>query len=167
MTEIHPQLLAKRRRRRVLIAAGVTALVVVLAGCLGVMWHVDQESLKRTDYRRAADSLFLGQCIKEFPDVEVLRNVTATDCGEPHEAQVVGIITLDRERSFPTDDELLGLQEDECAEELAKWAPAYADDETVVLGVLHPLRDGWDSGARSITCFASFTDGPRTGTLFR
>ncbi|MEV4535876.1 septum formation family protein [Asanoa sp. NPDC049518] len=167
MTEIHPQLLANRRRRRIMQVAVVVSLAIAAVGCFGVLNHIDQRSLHRDEYRKAADSLRLGQCVKELPDGDSVLNVTAIDCAKPHEAEVIGIVQLDGLRPFPTDDDLVDIQEDECAEELTKWAPAFVSDETVDVGVLYPEQRSWDLGERTITCFAAFTDGVRTGTLHR
>ncbi|REF94673.1 putative regulator of septum formation [Asanoa ferruginea] len=150
-----------------MIGSVVTSVVIVAVGCFGVVNHIDQKSLHRDDYRFAADSLFVGQCIKEIPDLEVITKVTAIACESPHNAEVVGNVRLDRTRPFPTQKELLDIQGTQCAEELQKWAPAFVDDETVNLGVLYPEQPAWNSGARTVTCFAAFTDGPRTGTLHR
>jgi hypothetical protein len=147
VTSIHPELLRKQRRRRIVIAAVVTPLAIVAVGCFGVLNHIDQKSLNRDDYRMAADSLFVGQCIKEFPDTDVLTKVTAIACEGPHNAEVVGNVRIDQARPFPTKADLLKIQDTQCAEELQKWAPAFVGDQTVNVGVLYPEQDAWTAGA--------------------
>lgn len=98
-----------------------------------------------------------GTCFS-LPEGETVTSVTAVDCTEAHDAQVVGTTTLDAQ-SLPSADDLDTRAQAFCTDAFAQWVgTSYAKSSLDLLWWV-PTSDSWNrAGDRGITCVAVTSD---------
>ncbi|WP_328879536.1 DUF4190 domain-containing protein [Streptomyces sp. NBC_00299] len=86
-------------------------------------------------------------------------DVDEVPCTEEHDAEVVGVVKVP-DGSFPGDDELAEVADDQCYEQAGRYAlDAWAVPDGVDVYYLVPTRQSWRFGDRAITCMFGSTDG--------
>jgi len=113
-----------------------------------------------TDERSSASYFKTGDCLAEMP--AGAQAVTLVDCDERHAAEVFAVLMLP-DGDFPG-QATIEQYKDKCKQELAAYAPAAANDPSVVVRKRFPDEKSWDVGDRSVTCIAALNP-PRTGSL--
>ena len=139
-------------RPTVLLATAMLALAPALAGCSTT----------------PASNLEQGTCYNDTEEggaEGTVKRVEPVDCGEPHQAEVVGIDTLD-EGPFPGAESLIETASATCPDLFEAYTGrAYADAPEDLVPML-PSEENWDGGDRRILCVARASE-PMTGSLAR
>ena len=134
----------KPSRRRTFLIIG--AIVVFLAVVLFVVRN-----------NAAADDLKVGECF-DVPNQTTIETVTKHPCNESHGAEVIftGEYSGD---TYPISLTLDSYIEDTCVPAFESYVGQGIDSQVELsIGYFYPSRDSWDSGDRTITCYALHTD---------
>ena len=143
-----------RRRRRTVVVAVVVIIAlfgvsILGAAATGLRYVMDTRTLGEVEgpVTVAARRLDVGHCIGDLPSDGQVRRVRVVPCGEPHEAEVVGALTLN-EGAWPGPSTV------------ESTARAYCEmDRTQIESgfravVWQPSETGWGQGDRQVLCLA-------------
>lgn len=106
--------------------------------------------------------LSVGDCIEDLPYSSHVASVSKIDCDRPHRGEVYEVVPVAGER-FPG-DETMDNYANKCGPALDRYAPAAANDSAYSMFYLHPTRETWKIGDRTITCVVT-TEDKRTGSV--
>jgi len=158
-----PAATSPRRSRRGLwlaIGGGLVILLVVGGAAVGVTRWMQTRTLGDVSGPTTANArqVDTGHCIADLPrDGEVAR-VELVPCSQPHEAEVVGLLTL-QDESWPgqesVDNQVTGWCEMDGAQQEAGFQPV----------VWTPSQRGWGQGDRRGVCLAWLDGGGATGSF--
>lgn len=133
---------------------GVIAVIVVAGFVL------------RSYFTGNAGDLQVGDCFDVPTGTETVKDVQHHPCSDSHTGEVFFVGNFDN-ATFPTDADFQQYVQDNCL-------PAYTSytgndvltTEGADFGYFEPTQDGWSSGDREVTCYATRADGgPMTGSL--
>ncbi len=133
-------------------------IVVILAAFLGVVLFAVRNNASVTELK-------VGDCFN-VPNGTTVQTVETRPCGESHTAEVFFVGDHDG-TTFPISLSLDRFVEDNCVPAFEEYAGRAIDSEPALLiGYLHPTRDGWEGGDRTITCYVGQPDeSPSVGSL--
>ncbi|MFB4304097.1 septum formation family protein [Actinomadura sp. NTSP31] len=104
-----------------------------------------------------ARDLRIGDCFTG-PAREDARTVSAMPCTVPHDAEAVAAVTLPDRPSFPGDAWINATSKRLCEARYGALVKSRYR-ENLKSYFLKPRRDGWDGGARKVTCVLRLTGG--------
>lgn len=95
-----------------------------------------------------------GDCIQDPGLVEVIENVEAVGCNEPHEVEVFAVIELNQPDGarFPGNDAVYESGMDRCLPEFAGYVGTSYETSVYWVDAWTPIEDGWDRGDREVLC---------------
>ncbi len=115
----------------------------------------------------AADDLKVGDCF-DIPTATSVSTVTHHPCTESHTAEVFHVVEYTgTESTRPISFVLEGFVDTACRPVFATYVGKELDSvPDLTLNYFYPSSDGWSSGDRTITCYATRTDeGPMTTSV--
>jgi Septum formation len=134
----------KPSRRRTFLIIG--AIVVFLAIVLFVVRN-----------NASADDLKVGECF-DIPGQTTIETVTKHPCNESHGAEVIFVGEYSGD-TYPISSSLDSYIEESCVPAFESYVGQNIDSQAALsIGYFYPSRDSWDSGDRTITCYALHTD---------
>jgi hypothetical protein len=135
----------------------LSALVIATVWLLG-LGTVGAITLKTHRGKVPATSLASGNCIDDDTQGAVSL-VKVVNCTTPHNAEVVGIFTLD-DGEFPGNEALV----DQAGQRCPDYVPENVDPQLAIY-YLVPTTETWPEGDRNIICLVVSTDAPLTAPL--
>lgn len=113
----------------------------------------------------AANDLRVGDCFT-IPDGTTVATVERLACTQTHNAEVIFVGEYTG-ASFPISLSLNSYVEEQCVPAFETYVGRPIDAAAELsLAYLHPTRDSWDGGDRTITCYISRADeSPLTESL--
>lgn len=138
-------------------------LVIVVAVVGGFVLFRDRLS-------GSADALNVGDCFDVPSGETTVSDVQRHPCNEPHTAEVVGqgdFQTTGGDTSYPGLTAFREFAGELCVTSFETYTGRNADtEEEFTLGWFYPIEQGWTSGDREVTCYATRLDEtPFTGSL--
>jgi len=134
----------KPGRRRTFLIIG--AIVVFLAVVLFVVRN-----------NAAADDLKVGDCF-DVPTQTTIETVTKHPCNESHGAEVIFVGEYSGD-TYPISLTLDSYIEASCVPAFESYVGKNINSQAELsIGYFYPSRDSWDSGDRTVTCYALQTD---------
>jgi hypothetical protein len=127
-----------------LAVAGVLAAGALVGGCSST----------------SALALKEGDCFL-YPDEgdTEISDVTTKACTEEHDAEIIGVTTVDGDE-MPQSDALDAQAQDDCLAAFQDYVGTAYEDSTLGLTWLVPTQDSWDKADdREIVCVALTSDG--------
>lgn len=126
----------------------------------------DWSELRRSSLAEALTDVFpLRMNCTEVTDLEDDSvNLQPTDCDEPHQAELVGLLEVDHPR-YP--EELTGRMFDDCFQLALDYIGIGVSDLRVpTYSILsRPTEEDWDNGNRTLLCHFAFDDDEVIGSL--
>ncbi|MBX6752094.1 MAG: DUF4190 domain-containing protein [Micromonosporaceae bacterium] len=107
--------------------------------------------------------LRVGDCIESLPDTDRHYEVQVVPCMQLHEAEVYAVFDLPGS-SYPGEDELFAMADEECFDRLESYSSWAASDPSIEVYYLYPTSQSWRVGDREVTCIAISTS-PRIGSI--
>jgi hypothetical protein len=105
----------------------------------------------------AADDLKVGECF-DVPTQSTIDTVTKHPCNESHGAEVIFVGEYSGD-TYPISLNLDSYIEESCVPAFEAYVGQNIDSQAALsIGYFYPSRDSWDSGDRTITCYALHTD---------
>lgn len=97
--------------------------------------------------------LAVGDCFNASDDEEIA-DVDARPCTEPHEYEVIAIVTypFDRGSDYPGDDAIADHAGTECEREFEEYVGVPYEDSVYYVSFLMPTEEGWNAGDRETIC---------------
>ncbi|GAB2611020.1 septum formation family protein [Pseudactinotalea suaedae] len=96
----------------------------------------------------------VGECIVTSELGEEITEIPTVDCGEAHDAQVVGKFDLD-DGDFPGLDAIKAAADEGCVTEFESFIGAAYDESSLEVSYIHPTEDTWNQADdREVLCFA-------------
>ncbi|MCU1431609.1 MAG: hypothetical protein JWP95_714 [Actinotalea sp.] len=142
------------------IVGGLLALLVGTGAVLGIRYVMDTRPLGAVEEPRSATprQLATGHCVGELPADGDVSRVQVVPCSEPHEAEVVGVLTLPG-AAWPgqnaVERDAVAACDMDTAQQEAGFRPvAWA-----------PSQTGWGQGDRRALCLAWLDGGTATGSF--
>jgi hypothetical protein len=136
----------------------VGALLVVVIGA---------GYLLRDNLAGSPGELRVGDCFNE-PGSDTTGSVMHVPCGEPHQAEVFLVGTLESQSVYPGDATFVRWMEQHCSTAaLATYTgTAAAERASIRISLFYPTREAWSFGGRSLSCYLHAVDGvPTVGSL--
>lgn len=117
---------------------------------------------------RLGDCLTLPDVWDEVGDGEVfdIYEVQGVPCTELHDAEVVGLTTLN-DSSFPGTDELFDRMTSFCVSEYESYTGASFAETPHDIAPIVPTSESWTDGDRTVQCLAYNTSGEPLGASIR
>lgn len=142
--------------------AATTGDKLKLVGILGGIGVFLAVVLFLTANNIGADDLAVGHCFDEPTGTEV-STVTKTDCTKPHDAEVFSVVEYAGDSStYPGTIGFDTFVSGTCIPAFQTYVgESYDDSTTYDMGYFYPLRDGWDDGDRTLTCYIVRQDGAK------
>jgi hypothetical protein len=156
-----------RGRRRVATVAvtlvGAAALVVSVAVAAGSLSSSERDETGEVSERGAVSVFELrrGDCLNGLGEAAEIRAVEVVPCEQAHQAEVLSGFRL-QGGDFPGMAAVISEAERRCGARLMAAAPPRRNGPVPFF--LHPTRQSWALGDRTITCIASF-EVPMRGAL--
>lgn len=136
-----------RRTRAALVLAGLLT-APALAACGGP----------------TVQDLKAGDCLSQADLAgEEVREVTALDCAEPHDAEVFAARELPA-GDYPGTDRLQAEAEEFCTPQFEQFVGVPFGTSELLFSYLVPSEEGWAAGDRTTLCLV-LTDEETTGSL--
>jgi hypothetical protein len=103
--------------------------------------------------------LDVGQCFNT-PDDDVVEEVNAVECTEPHTYEVVASVDhpASSNEDFPGDDEILEFAEEECGAAWEGYVGISFEESELLAFAIHPVEETWRVGDREVLCAAYLED---------
>jgi hypothetical protein len=113
----------------------------------------------------AADDLSVGDCFNTTSATSI-QTVEKLPCTESHNAEVISVGEYSGD-TYPISLSLDRYIDETCVPAFETYVGRAVDSEPALsISYFYPGRDGWDSGDRTITCFATQPDeSPMTQSL--
>ena len=144
----------RRRRRRTVVVALVVIIAlfgvsILGAAAAGLRYVMDTRPLGEVEgpVTAAARRLDVGHCVEELPSDGQVRRVRVVPCGEPHEAEVVGALTLN-EGAWPGQNAVERTAQAYCEMDRTQTESGFRPV------VWQPSETGWGQGDRGVLCLA-------------
>lgn len=102
----------------------------------------------------------VGDCLADF--TSPLETATIVTCSTPHEAQLIGVETLD-DVPYPGDPRVTSKAEEACR--AIRLDPETALEGSWNYAFSRPSSGTWEAGDRSVACFLALEDGTTTASL--
>jgi len=127
-----------------LILGGIAVFLAV------VLWAV-------RDNQSAAD-LAIGTCFDQPASTADISTVTKHACTEAHDAEVFHVAEYTGS-TYPISLSLDSFIDTACVPVFATYVGETFDESVdLTIGYFYPNREGWDSGDRTVTCYAIRAD---------
>lgn len=150
------------RRRRVVVGVLLATVVgvVVAVAVVGVTFWQQTRELGEVDGPTSASTRQVrpGHCVAELPADGTVADVTVVPCGEPHEAEVVGVMQL-RQDSWPGQAAVDAQVARGCEMDTAQREAGFR------AVIWTPTQASWDQGDRRGVCLAWLEGGGVTGSF--
>ena len=106
------------------------------------------------DNTTAVATLQEGDCIEDPGLVEVIENVEAVGCDQPHEVEVFAVVEIDDPDGsrFPGNDALYEDGMDRCLPRFAGYVGTSYEESVYWVDAWTPVEEGWDRGDREVLC---------------
>ncbi len=106
------------------------------------------------DNTTSVASLSEGDCIQDPGLVEVIENVEAVGCNEPHEVEVFAVVELNQPDGsrFPGNDAVYEDGMDRCLPRFAGYVGTSYEESVYWVDAWTPIEEGWDRGDREVLC---------------
>ena len=111
----------------------------------------------------SAFSLRVGDCINGVRAGIELRTLPAVPCENPHESEVFAQFSL-ANGDWPGINTIDSEADNRCGQQLTSYAPSAADDPNLQILYLHPTKQSWAQGDRTVVCL-TYDANKRTGPL--
>jgi hypothetical protein len=146
------------------IATGLAVRLVVAAVLLGGAGLYTFFTNARRDDSGAiaaagkvgATELTVGDCLDWPPDDQTeFESVRAVPCGEPHDAEVIVVLSHPAENgsAYPGDDAVFAWAEPPCSSGFLSYVGvAYDDEPSLAMTAFTPTETGWAQEDRTIFC---------------
>lgn len=96
----------------------------------------------------------VGDCVVTADIPDDVTEIPTVDCGEAHDAQVVGKFDLD-DGDYPGDDAVTTAAEEGCVTEFESFVGIAAADSSLQISYVYPTEQTWDqANDREVICFA-------------
>jgi hypothetical protein len=124
-----------------------------------------------TGGQTAVTDLVLGDCVVGEPfagdPTGEATDAQVADCKEPHDGEVVGIVTYTQgpEAAYPGQEVVSTFAEEQCATSFGLYVGADYGDSPLSMLSLWPTEDSWARGDREAVCVAFQPDTPLTGSV--
>lgn len=102
----------------------------------------------------------VGDCLTDF--TSPLKTATIVTCSTPHQAQLIGIETLD-DVPYPGDPRVTTKAEEACR--AIRLDPGTALEGSWNYAFSRPSSGTWEAGDRSVACFLALEKGTTTASL--
>lgn len=117
----------------------------------------------------AVTDLRVGDCFEMPADTAEIDDVQHKPCNEPHDAEVIAVLTHPAERTaaWPGSSGFDDFIRENCVPAFQSYTGrAFATADELDLGWFYPTQGGWQDGDRGITCHILRVDGGKmTGSL--
>jgi hypothetical protein len=106
-----------------------------------------------------------GDCVNGMEgEDELISDLPAGPCAEPHQAEVIATFDLPK-GDWPGQDTVDDQAWEGCLDRFEEYSFAAYDDPSVGMLFLPPTRITWRLGDREVICFAHHREGERTGSI--
>ncbi|WP_417219923.1 septum formation family protein [Arthrobacter sp.] len=102
----------------------------------------------------------VGDCLTDF--TSPLEPATIVTCSTPHQAQLIGVKTLD-DVPYPGDPRVTSKAEEACR--AIRLDPGTALEGSWNYAFSRPSAGTWDAGDRDVACFLALEEGTTTASL--
>jgi hypothetical protein len=108
---------------------------------------------------QAADDIAIGTCFN-VPATATIQTVEKQGCTDSHDAEVIHVAEYG-ESTYPISLTIDRFVSDSCVPAFQAYVGKALEDSGLTLGYFYPSRDSWDSGDRTVTCYAAREDGAK------
>jgi Septum formation len=128
-------------------------LIVIGGFLIAVLWF--------TKDNQNADDLAVGTCF-DVPTEASVSTVTKHACTEAHDAEVFHNVEYPNQGTYPISLTFNSFASDQCAPVFATYVgQTFDENQDLDVGFFYPTGDSWDSGDRTVTCYAYRIDGAK------
>jgi len=153
-------------------AGWITGLIGVVggaafiwAGATGRLENDDEDASDKSSYLYAD----VGDCITDFPDIEIVFELDFVSCDEQHGAEMynTGELNPDGNRDYPGDETLLLEVQTACEAGFEPYVGRAYEQSVFEVYYLYPRAFGWKADRGGYFCFLGEVGKTTSGTAFR
>lgn len=151
------------------LIGGVVVAVAVVAGTSAI-----DDNTTRDDSGEiigagglGVQAMQVGDCMIE-PDGEYVESVEAVPCSEPHDLEVLAIISLPGGETYPGQEVVSQTAYEECVDRFDAYVGTPYLESVIDVYPLYPTEEGWEEyNDREANCMLFTMDGEQLSTSVR